>query len=118
MNSMFQITLLLGGLAAATLYAGDQAGMNNQGDGGVQAAIRFEKAKDAADARQAGTPGFRAEAAMQPMGPASEGDGGIEAAIQFERAKVAADARQARIEERQAGANATSGTGLRVIEQR
>jgi hypothetical protein len=55
MNRVLKVTILLGCSVATTplAYAGGQTGVNSQGDGGVQEAIRFERAKDAADARQA-----------------------------------------------------------------
>ncbi len=126
MNSVLKVTLLLGCSAAMTMvYAGGQVGVNNQGDGGVQAAIQFEHAKAAADARQASIESARAQQGLKPqtvspttqqVGVNHSGDGGVQAAIQFERAKAMADARQAQIQSRQAGDNAAvSGNADRLM---
>ena len=102
-------------------FAGGQVGVNHQGDGSVQDAIRFEKAKDAADARQA-----RSEAAHPTVAGAANPaaaaeqragtvrDQGVHAAIQFERNKDAADARQARTEAGRTTNSATSGNADRM----
>ncbi len=111
MQSVLKITILLGSSAAATLaLAGGQTGVNNQGDGGVQAAIQFENAKAAADARQAGMEAARSHQATPAQGAAAAkssaagtGEQGVGAAIRFEQNKAAADARQARIAAGQAG---------------
>ena len=116
MNSVLKATLLLGCSAAMTMvYAGGQVGVNHQGDGGVQAAIQFEQAKAAADARQASIQAGGAQQGLKPqtvspsnqrVGVNDSGDGSVQAAIRFERAKAMADARQARIQSGQAGDNA------------
>jgi hypothetical protein len=114
MNSVLKVTILLGCSVAVPLsFAGGQVGVNNQGNGGVQQAIRFERSKDAADARQASKqaahPYPMTYATKATAGPGrvlvpDEGpvpDSGVAAAIRFERQKDAADARQARIEQQQ-----------------
>ena len=119
MNSVLKITMLVGCSAGAALYGG-QVGVNSQGDGGVQAAIRFEQAKQAADARQAGIAADRLQQgvvtppvapANQQVGVSNAGDGSVQAAIRFERAKAAADARQARVAAQEAADNANSAAG-------
>ncbi len=122
MNRVLKVTILLGcSVATATTplaYAGGQTGVNSHGDGGVQEAIRFERAKDAADARQARIEAARSHQAAETKGAAatgsnSQGNGGVQAAIRFENAKNAADARQARIQTGQAGDNAVVGSADR-----
>jgi len=108
MNRVLKLTILGGLSAAATLGIAGQMPSNSQGDGSVQDAIRFEKAKDAADARQAAIEAGRAqqggttgrESSQQP-----KVESGVQEAIRFERAKDAADARQARIESQRAAAS-------------
>jgi hypothetical protein len=120
MKSVLTVTVLLGCSAAAALvYAGGQVGVNDQGDGGMQAAIRFERAKAAADARQAQMESNRTQQAVpqpavspvgQQVGVNNQGDGSVQAAIRFEQAKAAADARQARTASEQASNNAKVGS--------
>jgi hypothetical protein len=129
MNAVLKVTILLGCSAATTLvYAGGQAPSKSQDGDGVREAIRFERAKDAADARQVRIEAGRTEKSAVPTAAASTsadnerdrmmtsedrvGDEGVQEAIRFERAKDAADARQARIEARQGNAVAgRSNTG-------
>ena len=109
MNPLLKITIILTWSAAAMslAYAGGQAPAKKPDDGNVQSAIQFERAKDAADARQA-----RIE--EQERGAASvQSDAGVREAIRFERAKDAADARQARIEARQARSESAVGSANR-----
>jgi hypothetical protein len=106
MNHILKITIVFGLAAsgAALLYAGGQPQSRHPDSEGVQQAIRFERAKDTADARQArleaarGRQGAEPESAVPANDGAASGDGGVRAAIRFERAKDAADARQARLE--------------------
>jgi hypothetical protein len=91
----------------------------------VQEAIRFERAKDAADARQARIEAARSHKGAETKGSAATasanerdrvgtvGDAGVQEAIRFERAKAAADAREARIQAGQAGDNAAVGSADR-----
>lgn len=129
MNAVLKVTILLGCAAGTTLvYAGGQAPQKSQDAQGVREAIRFERAKDAADARQARIEAGRTQKSAAPTAAASTsadnerdrmmtsedrvGDEGVQEAIRFERAKDAADARQARIEARQGNAVARgSNTG-------
>src|ERR1700722_8975336 len=105
MNSVLKVTILLG-CSAATALTYAQTGVNSQGDGNVQEAIRYERAKDAADARQAAkeagraqpTPTAAAATANEQSRAGNVPDSGVQAAVRFERSKDAADARQARIE--------------------
>jgi len=125
MNSVWKATVLLGCSAAMTLvYAGGQVGVNHEGDGSVQAAIRFEQGKAAADARQAQ---IQSEREQQPVATPSvstagrtvgvnhQGDGGVQAAIRFEQAKAAADARQAQIHSEQASNHVSVGSADRSM---
>jgi len=88
----------------------------------VREAIRFEKAKDAADARQA-----RLET-QHPSGYAERSadsapvkdknavpDKGVQDAIRFERNKDAADARQARIEGQPSDTQSSRGAADRRV---
>jgi hypothetical protein len=131
MNRVLNVTILLGCSVAATtaplVFAGGQTGSNNQGNGGVQEAIRFERAKDAADARQARIEVARPNQGAQTNGAIATGsaserdrgvivrDPGVQEAIRFERSKDAADARQARIDAGQATDNAVAGSADRRI---
>ena len=90
MNGVLKVTMLMG-LAAAC--AGGQPPSKHPDSDGVQQAIRFEKAKAAAGARQA-----QRNSTTNAKDSAPSGNGGVQAAIRFERAKDAADARQARRE--------------------
>src|SRR5580698_3463319 len=94
MNSVLKVTILLG-CSAATALTYAQTGVNSQGNGSVQEAIRFERAKDAADARQAAKETGRVQpnASMTTAPAANEQSsagrvpdaGGVQAAIRFER---------------------------------
>jgi hypothetical protein len=99
MKKTFTVAIVMGLSFAAALPAQQEAG--------VQDAIRFERAKDAADARQA-----RIEAQRSPSATASATatapveqkpkiEAGVQGAIAFERSKDVADARQARLESQQ-----------------
>ena len=119
MNSVLKVTFLLGCSAATSLcIAGGQAGVNHQGDGGVQEAIRFEKAKEAADARQAQIDAARRpHQGAHPISASERGnipDSGVQAAIQFEKSKDAADSRQARIQAGQTNGLAAGSADRRV----
>jgi hypothetical protein len=92
-------------LLGATLLAGMMASAYGQAD--VREAVRWERAKERAAARQAAierggeTKAHDAKAASEekasaPAAPVS----GVRAAISYERFKESAAARQARIEER------------------
>lgn len=86
---------ILGGLAFATWLPAQE-------DTGVQEAIRFQRQKDAADARQA-----RLGDQTSNQAPAS--DEGVQKAIAFEKAKDVADAQQARKEaQRRQGVNSAA----------
>jgi hypothetical protein len=107
MHKVLKLTVLLGcSVTAPLVFAGGQSGVNSQGDGSVQDAIRFERAKDSADARQARINQSRplqvtdSQTAIAP-GQVLVTDPGPEAAARFERDKDAAAARQARIEQQQ-----------------
>jgi len=129
MNLALTVTLLLGWSATTTTlaYAGGQMPPRNQGDGGVQEAIRFERAKDVADARQARIEAARSRKSAesktsallnQRATTATAGDGGVQEAVRFERAKDAADARQARIAAGQGSDNAALGSADRRMTRR
>lgn len=112
MNVPIRLTILLGGTVAvaALVYAGGQTPSKSQDTEGVQKAIQFERAKDAADARQARIEAGKAQPASEPKGAVAAGaadrrtqivapeDRGMQEAIRFERAKDAADALQSRME--------------------
>ena len=125
MKAIVKITVVLGcSLAATSSYAGGQVNSKSQSDGGVQEAIRFEKAKDAADTRQAQIEAARTHqgATNRAVAPANERsregnvrDPGVQAAIQFERNKDAADARQAGIAAGQSSGTARVGSSDRSI---
>jgi hypothetical protein len=106
MNGIAKVTMFFGLAAGATAmaYAGGQAPSRHPDSDGVQQAIRFERAKAAADARQARREANGVGEAAQPKSATNakdsglSGNGGVQAAIRFERAKDAAAARQARRE--------------------
>jgi hypothetical protein len=101
MNRMVKVTMLMG-LAAACAGGQPPAKHPDSDNEGVQQAIRFERAKQAAAARQAEYNTTNAK----DTPPSS--DDGVQAAIRFERAKDAAAARQARREANHPGESATS----------
>jgi hypothetical protein len=105
MHGVLKVAMLVG-LAAAC--AGGQAPSKHPDSDGVQEAIRFERAKAAADARQA-----QRKSAANAKDSESSGNGGVEAAIRFERAKAAADARQARLEANHTSEAITSTAAIR-----
>jgi hypothetical protein len=75
--------------------------VNAQNDPGVAEAIRFQKAEDAAAARQArldGDRGAQANSADRVAASQQAKPEGLTAAIRFQQAEDAAAARQARIE--------------------
>jgi hypothetical protein len=115
MNAVLKVTFVLGSAAAAALTCAAQM---PSGDGGVQEAIRFERAKDAADARQARIEAARPHSQVTQTKSATTantvGDGGVQQAIRFERSKDAADARQARIEAGQASDTAVGNADRRM----
>ena len=90
--------------ALALTLAGATAGLAAQNDqdepGDVAAAIRFQKAEDAAAARQARMDTARPAAKATAVTPRTKLDepGDVAAAIRFQKAEDAAAARQARIE--------------------
>jgi hypothetical protein len=105
---------LILGLAGAAAGLPSMAVAQNDNDSDVAAAIRFQKAEDAAAARQArlearGGESNSADRMAQP--PASKStpsasaqkEPGVEAALRFQKAEDAAAARQARIEGSGAG---------------
>jgi hypothetical protein len=84
--------------------------MPGQEDPGVREAIRFERVKDSADARQARIEGQGPARAAPTEAKEANPDADVQKAVAFERAKDAADARQECIEGQgtSAQANATS----------
>jgi hypothetical protein len=110
-SSKFALILGLAGASVLPSLAVAQQGAAARKDSdaaGVAAAIRFQKAEDAAAARQAridagrgGESNSVAGAAPQTTAKAVQKESqpvGVEAAIRFQRAEDAAAARQARIE--------------------
>ena len=105
MNGVLKVTML-GALIAAC--AGGQAKSEHSDSDGLQQAIRFERAKAAADARQA-----QRKSASNARDSEPSGNGGVQAAIRFEHAKAAADARQARLEATHPSEATTSTAAIR-----
>ena len=103
MKNLLRLTLLFGlttGAIGIAFAGGVPAGSDADG---VRQAVRFERAKDAADARQARQQQGKTDPSAAPKAAATTSDGGMQAAIRFERAKQAADAQQARVESADAG---------------
>jgi hypothetical protein len=87
--------------------------MPAQEDPGVREAIRFERSKDAAAAREARIEGQGSAQSAPAEAKEANPESDVQKAVAFERAKDDADARQARTESRgtsvaNARANATS----------
>ena len=109
MNGSFKLKMMVSlvttGLAVA--FAGQAPQSKSQDDAGVREAIRFERAKAAADARQARIEAGRASKPAENPGAdkqqTSKQESSVQDAIRFERAKDAADARQARSEAKSNG---------------
>ena len=125
MNLALTVPVLLAWSAMTTTlaYGGGQVRSRSQGDGGVQEAIQFERAKDTADARQAriesarsrdNTESKTAVHTNQRATTVTAGDGGVQEAIRFERDKDASDARQSRI----AAGQASDHPALRSADRR
>jgi len=95
-----RLALILGLAGAAALVPAATA----QNDPGVAEAIRFQKAEDAAAARQArleaghGSKAAQNEAAQTVGEKKPSGDSSVQEAIRFQQSEDAAAARQARIE--------------------
>jgi hypothetical protein len=127
MKNNLKVTILFGlttGVASLVFGAGAPQEQASDADG-VRQAVRFERSKDAAAARQARqeptqeqTKSAQTMEAKSELGTATGAavpdDGGVQAAIRFERAKQAADAQQARVEATHSGeATRTSVTASR-----
>jgi len=89
---------------SATVLAGMMASAYGQAD--VRDAVRWERTKERAAARQAqaahgdGAKTQNAKTTSEVSGTKTEPESGVQAAIRYERFKEAAAARQARIEAR------------------
>jgi hypothetical protein len=105
MNRVLKVTILMALTAAC---AGGQAPSKQRDSDGVQEAIRFERAKTAAAARQA-----QRSSTPKPKDTEPLENGGVQAAIRFERAKAAADARQARQEANHPSETVTSTAAIK-----
>ncbi len=115
---------LAGALAGLPSVMVAQQEGTKDSDAGVAEAIRFQKAEDAAAARQARDEGARknesnsadrmASESASPARKDSEG-GGVAAAVRFQRAEDEAAARQARIE---AGENRQQSADRSITESK
>jgi len=115
MNGSFKLKMMVSlvttGMAVA--FAGQAPQSKPPDDAGVREAIRFERAKDAADARQARIEAGRASqpsktgSADRTQEP-SKSEAGVADAVRFEREKAAADARQA---SKEGGSTQVAGSG-------
>ena len=110
MKNTLKVAMLFGFTTGAIgmAFGAEPAKVKTSDADGVQQAIRFERSKDAAAARQARMEGKTSRTAVPKPAAKAEGnalaaDGSVQAAIRFEQAKAAADSRQARIESAQAG---------------
>ena len=112
--SRVNILTCLVGFAVAAGVPSVAPAQQNPDAAGVAAAIRFQKAEQAAAARQARVEAERGHPAVTPARANGSDEAGVAAAIRFERAEDAAAARQARIE---AGRNLTNSARLRPLRQ-
>jgi hypothetical protein len=102
MKRLLKVTVLLGLVTGAAGLA--LAGQARDPDAAsVREAVRYERAKEAAAARQAQRQSGRAETAVAATEGNGRGDGGVQEAVRFEHFKEAAAARQAKRDARQGG---------------